>query len=888
MVSLYLLVADDGESDGTIEGDEPSGDEDESNDEPSNAGQSVNKSSASSKYSPLNKSLMSIGLSPVNSDSYRSSIDPTRDSIVTDISSKRDSAASTLQPGSSRRGSRGSTRLSESGLDVSGGDVNESEFDADVSNPMADTTTLSEFQYQQKSGRGSGAAKGRPSLATPVNKSKPTADNSLDLSGAKSKTGTGNRSDRRVSFGNNSELSNLSPIAGTLSEAGTVSSKRSAKDSSCNTTKNTTIDTSVDDSVNTTKNTTKNTTMNSSRNTTVRSSAGKSSVAANESAEDPSLEQSPEMLPDDHNNSGFDDNFGGDDYPEEEEPSEMDRYQSQADTPLTNKSVNRSGISSIGSEKRTPNTSRGTRTPGTGTSAASGNSRMSLGTTPGSHEFYRGRELSDVSYHGGAGGSDEEVDQSTDDEADTSAVITPVSGRKRGRKGASNTALGSDEEDPDASTFTEGPSFINNSLLFTINSGNKKYVEGRKKLQDAIKPAMQKKGRGAKKLYSSDEEEEGDQELQSESNFTFFLLFSPVSLPDIFAIDYIILCADSSDEVNSETGQPVRKSRRATKGRRFAFWKNERPLYEEGTMVGVLKAEPTPKKPKNGNRGRGRPKKEGGTSRPARSQVQDSDEEFAEETAAVPRLPAVRLPSRVNYLHRDECEELEVWDETMETQNVMKVVCVEENLQPVELPRTARRPHGKDKVGYAAHSFNVPEAPGLMSGWLSGMQPTCLRTFLLLCMCDVFPIFVVSFIADTIMLFIMRSSIGYVDLPPEAIKDAEGVGKYTQLFFVSDCQDGALELGLAHPQLDAWEDGTAQRMLLKKGDQFFIPPGNIYRLENHSVAKAAMLFWTIIKPIEEAANAEDDSIENSANSTSVVVPGAHGRAYSAVEMDSDM
>lgn len=139
----------------------------------------------------------------------------------------------------------------------------------------------------------------------------------------------------------------------------------------------------------------------------------------------------------------------------------------------------------------------------------------------------------------------------------------------------------------------------------------------------------------------------------------------------------------------------------------------------------------------------------------------------------------------------------------------------------------------------------------------------------------------------------MTIELGYVDLPPEAIKDAEGVGKYTQLFFVSDCQDGALELGLAHPDLDAWEDSTAQRMLLKKGDQFYVPPGNIYRLENHSTAKSAMLFWTIIKPIEQPLpedEFEGGSVveEVSANSMGTVVPGANGRTYTAMEMDSDM
>ena len=40
---------------------------------------------------------------------------------------------------------------------------------------------------------------------------------------------------------------------------------------------------------------------------------------------------------------------------------------------------------------------------------------------------------------------------------------------------------------------------------------------------------------------------------------------------------------------------------------------------------------------------------------------------------------------------------------------------------------------------------------------------------------------------------------------------------------------------------------TAQRYLLSGGDQFFVPPYNVYRLENHSTLKEAKLFWAIIK-----------------------------------------
>jgi hypothetical protein len=38
-----------------------------------------------------------------------------------------------------------------------------------------------------------------------------------------------------------------------------------------------------------------------------------------------------------------------------------------------------------------------------------------------------------------------------------------------------------------------------------------------------------------------------------------------------------------------------------------------------------------------------------------------------------------------------------------------------------------------------------------------------------------------------------------------------------------------VELGIADPREDEWRDDVAQRSLLRKGDSFFIPPGNIYR-----------------------------------------------------------
>ena len=70
---------------------------------------------------------------------------------------------------------------------------------------------------------------------------------------------------------------------------------------------------------------------------------------------------------------------------------------------------------------------------------------------------------------------------------------------------------------------------------------------------------------------------------------------------------------------------------------------------------------------------------------------------------------------------------------------------------------------------------------------------------------------------------------GFLELPPEAIKDAEGVGELTQIYFVADCHDLGLELAISDPTKTDWNDESAQRQLLRKGDTFFVPPGNMYR-----------------------------------------------------------
>lgn len=64
---------------------------------------------------------------------------------------------------------------------------------------------------------------------------------------------------------------------------------------------------------------------------------------------------------------------------------------------------------------------------------------------------------------------------------------------------------------------------------------------------------------------------------------------------------------------------------------------------------------------------------------------------------------------------------------------------------------------------------------------------------------------------------------------------------------MAEGQPNALEVAYAHPEAGDFNPATAQRFLLSPGDQFFIPPHNIYRLENHSATKDAKIFWAIVK-----------------------------------------
>jgi centromere protein C len=91
---------------------------------------------------------------------------------------------------------------------------------------------------------------------------------------------------------------------------------------------------------------------------------------------------------------------------------------------------------------------------------------------------------------------------------------------------------------------------------------------------------------------------------------------------------------------------------------------------------------------------------------------------------------------------------------------------------------------------------------------------------------------------------------GNLLLPPKGIKDSESVGPCSQTFTVCHSQPKAVEVAFGDPdQPDGELDTeTAQRFLLGPGDMFRVPPGNSYRLENHSDVSECLLTWTIIRP----------------------------------------
>lgn len=92
--------------------------------------------------------------------------------------------------------------------------------------------------------------------------------------------------------------------------------------------------------------------------------------------------------------------------------------------------------------------------------------------------------------------------------------------------------------------------------------------------------------------------------------------------------------------------------------------------------------------------------------------------------------------------------------------------------------------------------------------------------------------------------------VGNLFLPPKGIKDAESVGLCAQVFTVVKGQANSIEVAFDDPDNDSgiWEPAHADRFLLSHGDNFLVPPGNTYRLQNHSKTTECLMSWVIIRP----------------------------------------
>eukprot|EP01032_Pedospumella_encystans_P023707 gene23707-26827_t len=708
-------ISDDEEDDDEEEESESEDDKDDHNDEPSLAeistksgkGQSAPSSGIksgrssiqSSVYSPLNDSLGTFG-SPLGTtdNSIRQSLESGvsasnisgRDSISTNgASTAPGSTRNSIDPGSSskksatNRSNTNNSRRSEGGMDVSAlstisarGDVNESDFYADVSGDMNETGVQSEFGFGQKPP--SSASKGRrssateqDSLATPANVTKSVlssprgTDASINLLVPPSATKGGRsveRSNLRVSFSNKPELEDLSPIAG--SPTGTVDTGLSKRGSaSFNTSRNSSAEKSRNSTNNASMDVSRASNKSKSRNTTTSSV---NSSGTSEGEEEPSLEQSAEISAEKSRNSSRrststnnsqhspdDNNDFGEDYVDDyDAPSDVEnedqdisedptvsRILSQtANTPTPSKSLSRSRVELDDSGLQTPYSDANTSVGG---SSSRGKGRRnsdnySMISTPGSNEFVRGYRYPEDP---DASVMHRSNDESTDEEElNTTDNTTPGKNHKSKKR---HTVTDGEDDELDVSNEAVSISFIDKDFLETISSGNKKYQHGREELKKHRPRAPVRRS----KLYHSDEENAASEEEDSEI----------------------------------EDGQRCRRSKRATKGQRFAYWKGERPIYEEGTIVGIVEVDPTPQKRKRVAKVTEDGKASKRASKKARTEGSDEEEESGPSHA----LPAVRLPRHVKFIPRaDAADSLEVWDDVMEGESTEKIFCPAESLQP--------------------------------------------------------------------------------------------------------------------------------------------------------------------------------------------------------------
>lgn len=322
-------------------------------------------------------------------------------------------------------------------------------------------------------------------------------------------------------------------------------------------------------------------------------------------------------------------------------------------------------------------------------------------------------------------------------------------------------------------------------------------------------------------------------------------LFSPKGIPTGNR-DYerIPIVEPSPDDAGG-----LRRSQRS-KVKPLEFWRNERVEYgpaEDDDFVEMIGDMPLPKAIMRAQDTPYRKRKDTGKTKNAKSNKNkkgkrkaaasvDDDDDDNDAIGDVFDYSKLKKKYKNNLL---ETEDANIWDDGIDVvrdlskyfQRVLycfsifrvfladtarflpttEVVAYADKMEAADLPPShTRTKHESTIVGKAAQGFNIPPDPN-----------------------------------DNYAGYIM----GTLFLPPLGIKDAESVGPCSQTFTICTGQKKSIELAYADPDAQGGMlDRTAQRFMLGPGDLFRIPPGNTYRLENHSKTKSCLLSWTIIRP----------------------------------------
>jgi len=377
---------------------------------------------------------------------------------------------------------------------------------------------------------------------------------------------------------------------------------------------------------------------------------------------------------------------------------------------------------------------------------------------------------------------------------DEAPTPSPAAARKSGKKYNLNDDDDSSEEEyeSESSASDSDNEVVEKDLKREqkLKKKQKKAQEKKKRKKAAEKEAKKRKKEEAKRKREASKKAR-DVSFEEDEDAA-----EPTTIP---GMQYVpVTDAEDGSPNDSDDDEAPRRSKR----RRFEplqYWKNERLLFkptgavdnlhkmEEVEVIATLAALPTPAK-----------------------QARPAGAKRGAKHAAVKAEGKVFNPRNLEYDVEVNKESTVVWDETTQTNKQRKIVVRADTLTPSDLPITHQRPDGNDTVGSAAQAFNIAPTGENMPGWISGN----------------------------------------LSLPPNAIKDAEGVGECTQVFFVQSCQPGAFEVALNDPDEEAFNPESANRFTMKSGDFFHVPPNNIYRIQNHSDDVDAKLFWVIIKAVD--------------------------------------